>query len=145
MPTDDPFPEHLKEQASAEKMLGRLFPGANRLDPPFINATEFHTQHDLVDALTTFPSETLDQAVYDLLKRTSETHPDNTDSAYEQCELVHACALRLTKPGERDVFEKSYRGVMSSFPRPPESDTMTAFSKRFRAYPNNEIDKLAPK
>jgi hypothetical protein len=69
--------------------------------------------------------------------------PDKVESIYERCELVHSCAFRLTNPGERDAFEKSYRSVMSTFSRPPESATMAAFSKRFQVYLNNEIAKLA--
>jgi hypothetical protein len=133
-----------REKIASDKILARAFPGVDSTHPPMSGGADFRFLHDLVDALVTVPSEAIDQAVYDLLKRTSETHPDNIDSIYERCELVHACAFRLTKPGERDAFEKSYRRVMSTFPRPPESDTMTAFSKRFQVYLKNEIAVLAP-
>jgi hypothetical protein len=148
----DPFspPEALKrllfyypaDTPLAIRLLNHPFP-AN--DPKHPSELSFSYHQRFVDALVTFSSAPIDQAVYDLLKRTSEAHPDNVENIYERCELVHSCAFRLTKPSERDAFEKSYRGFMSSFPSPPESDTMTAFSKRFQVYLNNEIDKLAPK
>ena len=149
----DPFtpPEALKRllfyypnpgTVLAIRLLNHPFPGN---DPKHPHELSFSYHQRFVDALATYSSVTIDQAVYDLLKRTSETHPDNIESIYERCELVHSCVFRLTKPGDRDAFKKSYRGIMSTFPRPPESDTMAAFSKRFQVYLNDEIDKLAPK
>jgi hypothetical protein len=137
--------DQTREKIASGKILSRAFPGVDSKHPSMSGGTDFQPLHDLVDALTTFASEAIDQAVYDLLKRTSETHPDNVESVYERCQLVHACTFRLTKPSEREELDKSYRQVMSYFPHPPDSALLTTFSQRFQVYLQSEIEQLAPR
>jgi beta-lactamase regulating signal transducer with metallopeptidase domain len=132
------------------KVLARAFPGVEYKHPPKSDGMDFRSMSRLVDSLAIYPSKAIDAAVYDLLKRTSEMHSTILQSVTERCELVHACARRLTKPGERDAFEKSYAAIMSSLPKKrqsgmePQAGKMTAFSKRFQALLDDEIGKLAP-
>lgn len=149
-----------EDEAQPADILARAFPGVDSQHPPTSAGISFWNMHSLVDALAIYPSKAIDEAVYGLLKRTSEMHPtintlppaiaDALGSITERCQLVHACAWRLTKPGERDAFEKSYAAIMSSLPKRPKLEDepplgrMAAFEKRFQAFLDEEIAKLAP-
>ena len=88
---------------------------AQLLDRPFTNPrTDFSAAHRLIDALSCFPSTAIDQAVYSVLSRAAESHPDNINDKYERCELVYACAKRLTKPDERESLTQTYQEMMKS-------------------------------
>jgi hypothetical protein len=147
-PQPDPNPENRTAQTLAAGLLGRLIPGVNHFDPPFIDAASFYTQKDLVEALTTFHSDLLDHAVHDLLKRTAATHTENVEDVFARCELAHAAILHLIKPDERKALDQSYSEAMSHFPihpYPPSAVQLTAFSQQFHVYLDNEIKNLAPK
>jgi hypothetical protein len=131
-----------QDKIPAGKVLARAFPGVDFLHPPMYAGIDFQAMRNLVDALSAVPSEAIDEAVRSLLKRTSETHPAGANTIEERCELAHACAWRLTKPDERDAFEKSYAAIISSLPRNPQPAKMTAFSKRFQAFLDDLIGKL---
>jgi hypothetical protein len=145
IPASETFPDSIKQRTFAQSLLSRLFPGVNPSEPPFIDAAEIGELQDILDAVATFHSAAIDQAVYALLKRAASEHPGYAEDQFARCKLTYTALTHLTPADQRKDLADAYRSIMAKFPPGKDEhddERLAAFAQRFQHFLEEKIQTL---
>jgi hypothetical protein len=111
---DEP-PEVVREIQTAKKILAHFFSEIDLRNLPFIDAVSISEQKDLIEGLSAFQTQEIDEKILDLLRRSAEIRPTGPTGEFAQYDLANTCLKRLEVRAHQDpTFRKSVIMVLSA-------------------------------